>query len=197
MPIDPDFAVDFQSFPAAPYVPPTNKELEILFQSIFDEYLEPPLVERPVFLASAVPVPVISAGTPLSTTIDQDAHSSSHSPSSLALQSPCSHHGVAAGSTSIEDNPFAPVDNDPFINVFAQEPSSKASTLEHVSSTESTHVTQPHHHLKKQSKDHLLDNIIGNPSRPVFIRKQLVTDACGAFITLYCQKSNQRTSNLP
>ncbi|GKB46047.1 retrovirus-related pol polyprotein from transposon TNT 1-94, partial [Tanacetum coccineum] len=26
--------------PAAPYVPPTNKELEILFQPMFDEYLE-------------------------------------------------------------------------------------------------------------------------------------------------------------
>ncbi|GKF88667.1 hypothetical protein Tco_0259544, partial [Tanacetum coccineum] len=34
--------------PAAPYVPPTNKELEILFQPMFDEYLEPPRVERPV-----------------------------------------------------------------------------------------------------------------------------------------------------
>ncbi|GJY66856.1 retrovirus-related pol polyprotein from transposon TNT 1-94 [Tanacetum coccineum] len=32
--------------PAAPSVPPTNKELEILFQPMFDEYLEPPRVER-------------------------------------------------------------------------------------------------------------------------------------------------------
>nr|GFB81253.1 retrovirus-related Pol polyprotein from transposon TNT 1-94 [Tanacetum cinerariifolium] len=59
--------------PAAPYVPPTDKELEILFQPRFDEYLEPPRVERPVSLATAVQVPVISAGTPSSTTIDQDA----------------------------------------------------------------------------------------------------------------------------
>ncbi|GKD85897.1 hypothetical protein Tco_1357051, partial [Tanacetum coccineum] len=26
--------------PASPYVPPTNKELEILFQPMFDEYFE-------------------------------------------------------------------------------------------------------------------------------------------------------------
>ncbi|GJQ99410.1 retrovirus-related pol polyprotein from transposon TNT 1-94 [Tanacetum coccineum] len=32
--------------PAAPYVPPTNKELEILFQPMFDEYLEPPLIYK-------------------------------------------------------------------------------------------------------------------------------------------------------
>ncbi|GJR35355.1 retrovirus-related pol polyprotein from transposon TNT 1-94 [Tanacetum coccineum] len=90
--------------PAAPYVPPTNKELEILFQPMFDEYMEPPRVERPVSPAPAVSVPVNSAGTPSSTTIDQDAPS--------------------------PNNPFAPVDNHPFINVFALEPSSEASSSE-------------------------------------------------------------------
>ncbi|GJU75339.1 retrovirus-related pol polyprotein from transposon TNT 1-94 [Tanacetum coccineum] len=89
--------------PATPYVPPTNKELEILFQPMFDEYLEPPHVKRPVSPALAVPVLVNSAGTPSSTTIDQDAHS--------------------------PNNPFAYVDHDPFVNVFAPEPSSEASSF--------------------------------------------------------------------
>nr|GEW26079.1 retrovirus-related Pol polyprotein from transposon TNT 1-94 [Tanacetum cinerariifolium] len=100
---------------AAPYVPPTNKDLEILFQSMFDEYLKPPRVNRLVSPAPAVLIIVNSAGTPSSTTIDQDAPSLSHSLSSSAIQSPNSHKGVAAGSTTIEDNPFAPIDNDPFI----------------------------------------------------------------------------------
>ncbi|GKB80206.1 retrovirus-related pol polyprotein from transposon TNT 1-94 [Tanacetum coccineum] len=163
--------------PVAPYVPPMNKELEILFQPMFDEYLEPPRVERPVSPAPADPVPINSAGTPSSTTIDQDVPSPSHSPSFLALQSPSSHQGVAAGSTIIEDNHFAPVDNNPFVNVFALEPSSEASSSGDVCSAESTHVSQPHHHLGKWSKDHPLDNVIGNPSRPVSTRKQLATDA--------------------
>ncbi|GJZ31739.1 retrovirus-related pol polyprotein from transposon TNT 1-94 [Tanacetum coccineum] len=120
---------------------------------MFDEYMEPPRVKRPVSPAPAVSVPVNSAGTPSSTTIDQDAPSPSHSPSSSALQSPSLHQGVAADSTLIEDNPFAPVDNHPFINVFSLEPSSKASS----------------------SGD--LNNIIGNPSRPVSTKKQLATDA--------------------
>ncbi|GKD33616.1 retrovirus-related pol polyprotein from transposon TNT 1-94 [Tanacetum coccineum] len=120
--------------PTAPYVPPTNKELEILFQPMFDEYLEPPP-------APAVPVPVNSAGTPSSTTIDQDAPSLSHSPSSSALQSPCLHQDVAAESTIMEDNPFAPVDNDPFINVFAPEPSSEASSSGDLCLAESPYVT--------------------------------------------------------
>ncbi|GKE52328.1 retrovirus-related pol polyprotein from transposon TNT 1-94, partial [Tanacetum coccineum] len=83
--------------PATPYIPPTNKELKILFQPMFDEYLEPPRVERSVSPALAVPVPVNSAG-------------------------------VAARSTIIEDNTFAPIDNDPSVNVFASEPSSEASS---------------------------------------------------------------------
>ncbi|GKC60938.1 retrovirus-related pol polyprotein from transposon TNT 1-94, partial [Tanacetum coccineum] len=95
---------------------------------MFDEYMEPPHVERPVSPAPPVSVPVNSVGTPSSTTIDQDAPSPSHSPSSLALQSPSLHKGVAADSTLMKDNPFAPVNNHPFINVFALEPSFEASS---------------------------------------------------------------------
>nr|GEX76261.1 hypothetical protein [Tanacetum cinerariifolium] len=163
--------------PVAPYVPPTNKELEILFQPVFDEYLEPPRVKRLVFPALAVPVPVNSAGTPASTFIDQDAPSLSHSSSSSALQSPCLHQGVVAESTLMDENPFAPVDNNPFINIFAPEPNSEASPSGDASSAESTYVTQTFHHLGKWSKDHPIDYVIGNLSRPVSTRKQLATDA--------------------
>ncbi|GKE53310.1 retrovirus-related pol polyprotein from transposon TNT 1-94, partial [Tanacetum coccineum] len=47
--------------PVAPYVPPTNKDLEILFQPMFDEYLEPPSVERSVPPAPTFPILVVSA----------------------------------------------------------------------------------------------------------------------------------------
>ncbi|GJX26918.1 putative ribonuclease H-like domain-containing protein [Tanacetum coccineum] len=163
--------------PVAPYVPLTNKDLEILFQPMFDEYLEPPRVKRPVPPVPAAQVPVNSTGTPSSTTIDQDAHSPSHLSSSSAFQSPSLHQGIAAESPLMKDNPFAPIDNDHFINVFAPEPRSEASSSGDLSSTESPYVSQTLHHLRKWSKDHPLDNIIGNPSRPVSTRKQLATDA--------------------
>nr|GEU93789.1 hypothetical protein [Tanacetum cinerariifolium] len=107
---------------ATPYVPPTNKDLEILFQPMFDEYFEPSSVERPVFPApapapapaSTVQVLVVSTGTPSSTTIDQDAPSTSYSPSSFVVQPPILHQGVADGPT-LEDNPFAQADNDLFV----------------------------------------------------------------------------------
>nr|GEZ66318.1 hypothetical protein [Tanacetum cinerariifolium] len=122
---------------ATPYTPPTNKELEILFQPMFDEYLEPPRVERPVLPAQAVQAPVNSDGTPSSTTIDRDEPSPSISPLSSALQSHSLHQGVADEPNYIEDHNIAPVDNNPFVNVFAPEPRSEASSSGDISSTES------------------------------------------------------------
>nr|GEV11005.1 hypothetical protein [Tanacetum cinerariifolium] len=143
---------------------------------MFDEYLKPPSVERPVPYASEVQVQVVSIGTHSSTTIYQDAHSTSHSPSSSEVQHPISHQGPAVGPI-IEDNPFGQADNDPFVNVFAPEPSFEESSSGDVSTAKSNQVIQPHDHLRKWSKDHPLDNIIGNPSRLVSTKKHLATDA--------------------
>nr|GEW26033.1 integrase, catalytic region, zinc finger, CCHC-type, peptidase aspartic, catalytic [Tanacetum cinerariifolium] len=96
--------------PAAPYVPPTNKDLEILFQLMFDEYLEPPRVERPVSPVLAVQVPVNSD----------------------------------AESTLMKDNLVAPVDNNPFINIFSLEPSSDASSSGDVQQNQPTSQTLYH-----------------------------------------------------
>nr|GEW64627.1 retrovirus-related Pol polyprotein from transposon TNT 1-94 [Tanacetum cinerariifolium] len=94
----------------------------------------------PNLVPAAPYVPIILAGTPSSTTLDQDAPSPSHSPSSSELQPPISHQGVTAGSTIIEDNPFAHADNDPFANVFAPEPSYEASSFGDASSAKYIHA---------------------------------------------------------
>nr|GFA63174.1 uncharacterized mitochondrial protein AtMg00810-like [Tanacetum cinerariifolium] len=100
--------------PATPYAPPINKELEILFQPMFDEYLEPPRAKRPVPPAQAVQAPVNSADTPSSITINKDAPSPNHT--------------------------VAPVDNNPFVNVFAPEPHSAASSSGDISSIGSPYM---------------------------------------------------------
>nr|GFB55576.1 Gag-Pol polyprotein [Tanacetum cinerariifolium] len=105
--------------------------------STFDEYLEPPRDERPDSPAQAVHVLVSSAGTPLSTTIDQDAPSPYISPSSSALQSYSLPPGVVAEPHFMEDHNVSPVDNNPFVNVFAPKPQSEASSSGDISSTES------------------------------------------------------------
>nr|GEW94985.1 hypothetical protein [Tanacetum cinerariifolium] len=156
-----------------PYVPPTNKYLEILFQLMFDEYFKPPCVERPVPPAPAFQVPVVSAGTPSFITIDQDAPSISYSLSSSVVQAPIIHQGVAAGPT-IKYNHFAQTKNDSFVNVFAPENSSDESSSRDVSSVESTQVVYPYTHLRKWSKDHLLDNLIVKPKNV----KTVMNEAC-------------------
>ncbi|GJT50428.1 retrovirus-related pol polyprotein from transposon TNT 1-94 [Tanacetum coccineum] len=75
---------------------------------MFDEYMEPPRVERPVSPAPPVLVPVNSAGTPSSTTIDQDAPSPSHSPSSSASIITKFTKGVAADFLSWKIIPLTP-----------------------------------------------------------------------------------------
>nr|GEZ39849.1 uncharacterized mitochondrial protein AtMg00810-like [Tanacetum cinerariifolium] len=59
-------------------------------------------------------VSVSSAGTPLSTTIDQDAPSPHISPSSSALQSHSLPSGIVAEPHFMEDHNVAPVDNNLF-----------------------------------------------------------------------------------
>nr|GEV72176.1 integrase, catalytic region, zinc finger, CCHC-type, peptidase aspartic, catalytic [Tanacetum cinerariifolium] len=116
---------------------------------MFDEYLEPPRAKRSGSPAQAVQAPVTSAGTPLSTTIDQDAPSLHILPSSSALQSHSLPPGVVAEPHFMEDHNVAPVDNNPFVNVFAPEPHSEASSSGDISSTESPYVSQSLHHLNK------------------------------------------------
>nr|GEX88694.1 uncharacterized mitochondrial protein AtMg00810-like [Tanacetum cinerariifolium] len=87
--------------------------------------------------AQAIQAPVNSAGTPSSTTIDQDAPSLSISPSNSALQSHSLHQGIAAEPNHMEDHPVAPVGYNSFFNVFSLEPHSEASSSGEISSTES------------------------------------------------------------
>nr|GEU37323.1 Gag-Pol polyprotein [Tanacetum cinerariifolium] len=119
-----------------------NKRTRRIMETIhvqFDELTGP---MAPVHLVQAL---VNSAGTPSSTTNDQDAPSPSISPSSLTLQSHSLHQGIAAEPTYMEDHYVAPVDNNPFVNVFALEPPSEASSSGDISSTESTYIYKVKH----------------------------------------------------
>ncbi|GJY36853.1 hypothetical protein Tco_0422231 [Tanacetum coccineum] len=55
---------------------------------------------------------------------------------------------------------------EPFVNVFAPDPTSEASSSGEIMMPEINQSTQPHEHIRKWTDSHPLDNIIGNPSRP-------------------------------
>ncbi|GJU02812.1 retrovirus-related pol polyprotein from transposon TNT 1-94 [Tanacetum coccineum] len=165
--------------PAIPYVPPTNKELEMLFQPMFDEYFNPP-GNRQDPIPNAVQNPVIPTGPSVSISVDLDAPSGSHTSSPSDHHSSSVHQGVAA-EQSAEVNPFAATDQEPFVNVFAPDTNSEASSSGDITIPEINQSTQPHEHIWKWTDSHPLDNIIGNPSRPVSTQKQLTMDALWCF----------------
>ncbi|GKB31810.1 retrovirus-related pol polyprotein from transposon TNT 1-94 [Tanacetum coccineum] len=114
------------SAPAILYVPPTNKDLELLFQLMFDEYFETPTGDHQMPHVPAVPPSVIPTGPSVSISFDHDAPSGNH-PSSSGHQSSSIHQGVTV-EHSFEVNPFAAADPDPFVNVFAPDQNSEASS---------------------------------------------------------------------
>ncbi|GJS83736.1 hypothetical protein Tco_0750277 [Tanacetum coccineum] len=169
------------SAPAIPYVPPTNKDFELLFQPMFDEYFETPTGDHQLPHVPATPTPAIPTGPSVSISFDHDAPSGSRSPSSSAHQSSLVHHGVAT-EHSFEVNPFAATEHEPFVNVFAPDPNSKALSSRIIMITTPNQSTQPHEHLRKWTDSHPLDNIIRNPSRRYPLKNSLLQMLCRASI---------------
>ncbi|GJS82534.1 retrovirus-related pol polyprotein from transposon TNT 1-94 [Tanacetum coccineum] len=107
------------------YVPPTKNDWEILFKPMFDEYLNPPPCVDPQVPTVITPEPAVSTGTPLSTTIDQDAPSTSTSqtpPETPSLVIPLSVEEVD------HDIKVTHMDNNPFVEFPIPEPSSEESS---------------------------------------------------------------------
>ncbi|GKD73410.1 hypothetical protein Tco_1331692 [Tanacetum coccineum] len=162
-----------------PYVPPTKKDWDILFQPMFDEYfqLSPSVVSHVIPVVARITVDTTS--TPSSTTIDQDAPCVSTSPTTHETQSPVISQGFEE---HIQETNNAQFDNDPFQNILTSKPSSQDS------SSNLHPANQPLEHLNKWTKNRPLNNVIGNPSPTVSTRRQLQIDAIwcyfDAFLTL-------------
>ncbi|GJX89365.1 retrovirus-related pol polyprotein from transposon TNT 1-94 [Tanacetum coccineum] len=144
---------------------------------MFDELLTPPPsvdLQAPEVIAPVVeviaPVPVVSTGSPSSTNVDQDAPSPSNSQTTPETQPPVIPNDVEEDNHDIE---VAHMGNDPYFGVPIPEVPSDQS-----SSSDSIHtIVQPDHqiseHNSKWTKDHPLENIIGELARPVSTRLQL------------------------
>ncbi|GJS35473.1 retrovirus-related pol polyprotein from transposon TNT 1-94 [Tanacetum coccineum] len=134
--------------PATTNIPPTDKDQEILFQPMFDEYFEQSTDSEPVPTATVVNASIVSTNTSVSTTIAQDAPSTSHSLSSLQVHPPVFPQGVATGPT-IEDTSITQAGLHLSVNPVAREHDSAQSTSGDVSLAEPNQVNQPPVHLRK------------------------------------------------
>ncbi|GJS80725.1 hypothetical protein Tco_0730606, partial [Tanacetum coccineum] len=88
--------------PSTPFVPPSRTDWDMLFQPLFDEFLNPsPSVDHP---APEVIAPVLadSTGSPSSTTVDQDAPSPSNSQTTPETKPPVIPNDVEEDDHDIE-----------------------------------------------------------------------------------------------
>ncbi|GJV90171.1 retrovirus-related pol polyprotein from transposon TNT 1-94 [Tanacetum coccineum] len=109
--------------PATTYIPQTDKHLEILFQPMFNEYFEQSTDSEPVPTATVVNAPIVSINTSVSTTIAQDAPSTSNLLSSSQVHPPVFPQGVASRPI-IEDTSITQAVLHPLVNPVAGEPGS-------------------------------------------------------------------------
>ncbi|GKB20317.1 hypothetical protein Tco_0854240 [Tanacetum coccineum] len=159
--------------PQPPYVPPTKNDWDILFQPMFYEFFNPPSsVVSPVFV-SAAPRPVDPTGSPVSTSIDQDAPSTSNPSTQEQEKSPIIFQGVEGSPKTSHFH------DDPLHETLHDDSLSQGSS----SNVRSSHT--PLELLGKWTKNHPLANVIGDPSRSVLKRKQLTTDAIWCYFDAF------------
>nr|GEV27326.1 hypothetical protein [Tanacetum cinerariifolium] len=146
---------------STPYVPPSRNDWDLLFQPLFDELLTPPpSVDHQAPEVIALIVDVILPIQAESTDVEEDIYD---------IEVP--HMG-----------------NDPLFGVPILEVTSaqSSSTVSPHTNVQSDHQIPQHN--RKWTKDHPLDNIIGQLSRPVSTRLQLHEQALfgyyDAFLTL-------------
>ncbi|GJZ01226.1 retrovirus-related pol polyprotein from transposon TNT 1-94 [Tanacetum coccineum] len=146
--------------PLTPFVPPSRTNWDILFQPLFDELLTPP-------------------------PIDQDAPLPYNSQTTPETQPPIIPNNVEEDNHDLD---VSHINNDPYFGIpIPAVPSDQSS------STDIIHATMhPDHqiseHNNKWTKDHPLENIIGELARPVSTRLQLHEQALfcyyDAFLTV-------------
>ncbi|GJW26054.1 retrovirus-related pol polyprotein from transposon TNT 1-94 [Tanacetum coccineum] len=164
---------------------------------MFDESLNPPPyvdLQAPEVIAPipevVAPEHAVSTGSPSSTTVDQDAPSPSNSHTTQETQTPIISHDVEEDNHDIE---VTHMGNDPYFGILIPEVTSDQSSSSDVIHT----IVPPDHqvseHNSKWTKDHPLENIIGDLDRPVSTRLQLHEQALfcyyDAFLTLVKPKN--------
>ncbi|GKB05007.1 retrovirus-related pol polyprotein from transposon TNT 1-94 [Tanacetum coccineum] len=124
---------------------------------MFNDYLNPPPCVDLQVPTVIAPEPAISIGTHSSTKIDQDALSTSTSQTTPETSSP----------------------------IIPLETSFKESSTRVVIPNNVHLINKPPEHINKWTKDHPIDNVIGDPSRPVSTRHQLQDEALFCYINAF------------
>ncbi|GKD87648.1 retrovirus-related pol polyprotein from transposon TNT 1-94 [Tanacetum coccineum] len=138
-----------------PCLPPIRDDWDRLFQPMFDEYFNPPTIVVSPVQEAAAPRAEVLADSPVSTSIDQDAPSTS-------IPSSQEHEHSPIISQGFEESPKTPTFHDDPLNESPQEDSTSQGSSSNV-----IQIHTPFEHLGRWTKDHPIANVIGDPSRSV------------------------------
>ncbi|GJX53539.1 retrovirus-related pol polyprotein from transposon TNT 1-94 [Tanacetum coccineum] len=167
--------------PTTPSVPPTEKQLSELFQPLYDEDEEfPPKVQPQLVYVAPPRAPEIAPDSPSMTRVTEDA------PTATTITSPLPSSPPDTSVDELENTITTP-GSDSFGNSVTYEFDSEASSSGTVN-VDTTHLNNPPlEHAQKWTKDHPLENVIGDINRPVSTRRQLETDAMWCFFNEFLE----------
>ncbi|GJV32294.1 putative ribonuclease H-like domain-containing protein [Tanacetum coccineum] len=182
---------------STPFVPPSRTNWDLLFQPHFNELLTPPPsvdclapeVIAPIAEVVA-PEPAVSTGSPSSTTVDQDAPSPSNSQTTPETQSPIIPNDVEEDNHDLD---VADMNNNLFFGILIPENDFETSSSSDVIPTVVQSAAPYSEHVTKWTKDHPLDNIIGELERPVSTRLQLHEQALFCYYDAFLSSVEPKT----
>nr|GEX83873.1 hypothetical protein [Tanacetum cinerariifolium] len=183
--------------PSTSYVPPSRNDWDLLFQPMFDELLNPPpsvVNQAPEAIAPIVEViPRVNAdstGSSSLTTVEQDAPSTSNSTTPTETQSSAIPQDVGDDNLDME---VAHMGNDPLFG----KPISEVTSVQSKTPASPQAIVQINHpiphHNSKWTKDHPMNNIIGQLSRPVSTRLQLYEQALFCYYDAFLTSVEPKT----
>ncbi|GJS53767.1 integrase, catalytic region, zinc finger, CCHC-type containing protein [Tanacetum coccineum] len=159
--------------PQQPCNPPNRDDWDSLFQPLFDEYFNPPTIAVSPVPVVVAPRAVDIADSPVSTSIDQDAPSSS-----IPLTQEQEHSLII--SQGVEESPKTPLFHDDPLHEFLHKDSNSQGSSSNVRPSHT-----PFELIGRWTKDHPISNVIGGPSCSVSNRKQLKIDAMWCYLDAF------------
>ncbi|GJS38451.1 retrovirus-related pol polyprotein from transposon TNT 1-94 [Tanacetum coccineum] len=177
----PQMASDHVSSDPVPQVT-TSNELELLYSLMFNELLN-----------GTTPVVSKSSDVHAADNLDKrQQHNTTHTSTTTVVadtpslniqttnQAPTQVPTVTAPKNIIQaetNNENAQVDDDEFVNVFSTPVQDRGETSSRYVESSNMHTFYQHHpSAQRWTKDHPLEQVIGNPSQSIRIRRQLETD---------------------
>ncbi|GJX06708.1 retrovirus-related pol polyprotein from transposon TNT 1-94 [Tanacetum coccineum] len=165
---------------------PTEGDLDLLFEAMYDDFIGGQPSSAPRTAPAAQAPQVLQTPTATTTTADStptpiiassqatDLSNTSQDVDELEIQEHVQHQ-----TATIADNvPNAMFDANTFVNPFATLSTSdvESSSSQYVDPSNMHTFYQPYPHEFQWTKDHPLEQVIGEPSRPVLTRNQLRSD---------------------